>query len=72
MSTRHVSWPRLIAAALCLVPAAGGVALLFHDSGAALGLGLVGFFGAGVVVFARQAFTEPQPGPSTRSAPPHR
>lgn len=57
MSDRRVSWPLLALALLCLVPVAGGVTLLFYDGGAALGWGLIGFFGAGVVVLGRKALT---------------
>jgi hypothetical protein len=57
MNGSRVNWPLLVVALLCLVPVAGGVLLLFQDGGAALGLGLIGFFGAGVVVLARKALT---------------
>lgn len=53
-----MNWPLLVVALLCLVPVAGGVLLLFSDGGAALGWGLIGFFGAGVVVLARKALTD--------------
>lgn len=57
MSTRQISWSLLVVALLCLVPVAGGVALLTYDGGAALGWALIGFFGAGFVVLARKAVT---------------
>jgi hypothetical protein len=57
MSERRVSWSLLVVALLCLVPVAGGVVLLTYDGGAALGLALIGFFGAGVVVLGRKALT---------------
>ncbi|GAW49026.1 MULTISPECIES: hypothetical protein [unclassified Nocardioides] len=57
MGTPRVNWPLLVAALLCLVPVVAGVLLLGHDGGAALGWALIGFFGAGVVVLGRKAFT---------------
>jgi hypothetical protein len=57
MSQRRISWGLLVVALLCLVPVAGGVVLLTYDGGAALGLALIGFFGAGVVVLGRKALT---------------
>ncbi|GAA4699157.1 hypothetical protein [Nocardioides conyzicola] len=57
MSERKVSWSLLVVALLLLVPVAGGVALLTYDGGKALGLALIGFFGAGVVVLGRKALT---------------
>jgi hypothetical protein len=44
---------------LCLVPVVGGVALLLSGDagGEALGWALVGFFGSGVVVLGRKAFS---------------
>lgn len=57
MSERRISWSLLVVALLCLLPVAGGVALLFQDGGAALGWALIGFFGAGVVVLGRKALT---------------
>ncbi|WP_459973878.1 hypothetical protein [Nocardioides pyridinolyticus] len=57
MNDGRVNWPLLVVALLCLVPVAGGVLLLFRDGGAALGWGLIGFFGAGVVVLTRKALT---------------
>lgn len=57
MSERRISWGLLAVAIACLVPVAGGIVLLTYDGGAALGWGLIGFFGAGVVVLARKAFT---------------
>ena len=48
----------LVVALGCLLPALGGVALLLADGGGdALGLALIGFFGAGAVVLGRQALT---------------
>ncbi|KQW48996.1 hypothetical protein ASC77_09800 [Nocardioides sp. Root1257] len=57
MSERRVSWSLLVVAALCLVPVGLGIALLTYDGGAALGWGLIGFFGAGTVVLGRKALT---------------
>ena len=57
MSERRISWSLLVVAALLLLPVAGGVVLLTYDGGAALGLALIGFFGAGVVVLGRKALT---------------
>ncbi|WP_028643197.1 hypothetical protein [Nocardioides sp. URHA0020] len=57
MSERRISWSLLAFALLLLVPVVGGVVLLAHDGGAALGLALIGFFGAGVVVLGRKALT---------------
>ena len=57
MNDGRVNWPLLVVALLCLVPVVGGVLLLFQDGGAALGWGLIGFFGAGVVVLTRKALT---------------
>lgn len=45
----------LVAAALCLLVALGGGALLFATSGHALGFALLGFFGAGAFVLGRKA-----------------
>jgi hypothetical protein len=58
VSDRRVNWAMLLVALACLVPVAGGVTLLFYEGGAALGWGLIGFFGAGAVVLGRKAFTE--------------
>lgn len=57
MNDREISWPLLVVALLCALPALGGVALLLVDGdrGEALGFALVGFFGAGVVVLGRKA-----------------
>lgn len=44
----------LVVAALCLLAALGGVALLFADGGQALGFALLGFFGAGAFVLGRK------------------
>lgn len=58
MSERRISWGHAVLAVLCLVPVAAGVALLLSGpNGASLGWALVGFFGAGTVVLARQAVT---------------
>ena len=57
MSERRISWSLLVVAVLLLIPVAGGVVLLTYDGGAALGLALIGFFGAGVVVLGRKALT---------------
>lgn len=57
MSARQVNWSLLVIALLCLAPVIGGIALLTYDGGAALGWGLIGFFGAGVVVLGRKAIT---------------
>ena len=59
MSDRRISWPLLVLATLCLVPVAGGVALLLAEGegGDALGWALIGFFGAGVVVLGRKALS---------------
>ena len=57
MSTRQVNWSLLVVAVLCLAPVIGGIVLLTYDGGAALGWGLIGFFGAGVVVLGRKAIT---------------
>ena len=59
MNERRISWSLLVLALLCLVPVAGGVALLLSDGegGEALGWALVGFFGAGVVVLGRKALS---------------
>jgi len=56
---RRISWPLLVLAILCLLPVAGGVALLLSDDegGHALGWALVGFFGSGVVVLGRKALS---------------
>jgi hypothetical protein len=51
----RVNWGLLAVALLCLVPVVGGIVLLTYDGGAALGWGLIGFFGAGVVVLGRKA-----------------
>jgi hypothetical protein len=57
VATRQISWSLLVGALLCLVPVVGGVVLLGYDGGSALGWALIGFFGAGVVVLGRKAFT---------------
>ena len=57
MSVRNVNWSLLVVAVLLLIPVAAGVALLFYDGGTALGLALIGFFGAGVVVLGRKAIS---------------
>jgi len=53
----NVNWGLMLVALLCLVPVVGGIVLLTYDGGAALGWGLIGFFGAGVVVLGRKALT---------------
>lgn len=45
----------LMVAAMCLLTALGGVALLFVHGGQALGFALLGFFGAGAFVLGRKA-----------------
>jgi hypothetical protein len=57
VSEHRTSWSLLAVAVLCLVPVGIGVALLTYDGGAALGWGLIGFFGAGTVVLGRKALT---------------
>lgn len=59
MSARRISWSLLTLALLCLLPVAGGVALALSESegSQALGWGLVGFFGSGVVVLTRKALS---------------
>lgn len=52
-----VNWALLVAALLCLVPVAGGILLVQEDGGGPLGWALIGFFGAGVFVLGRKAFT---------------
>jgi hypothetical protein len=54
VSGREIKVPMLVAAALCLLAALGGVALLFADSGQALGFAVLGFFGAGAYVLGRK------------------
>lgn len=44
----------LVVAGLCLLVAAYGGALVFSDSGQALGFAILGFFGAGAVVLGRK------------------
>ncbi|MCW2845330.1 MAG: Alpha/beta hydrolase fold protein [Nocardioides sp.] len=56
MSESRIKWPVLVVALLCLLPVAGGVALLRSEGGQSLGWALVGFFGSGVVVLGRKAF----------------
>jgi hypothetical protein len=59
VNARHLRWPLLVLALLCLLPVAGGVALVLAEgeSGEALGWALIGFFGSGTVVLGRQAFS---------------
>ncbi len=58
MSERRIGWGHLLVAALCLLPVAVGVALVRSGpDGQSLGWALVGFFGAGVVVLTRTAFS---------------
>jgi hypothetical protein len=56
---RRTSWSTAVLALLCLVPVLGGVLLVTdgEEGSQALGWALVGFFGAGVVVLGRKAFT---------------
>ncbi|MDF1605726.1 hypothetical protein [Nocardioides sp. YIM 152315] len=56
MSTSRVNWSMLLVAIALLVPVAVGVVLVLGGS-APLGWALVGFFGAGAVVLAKQAIT---------------
>lgn len=59
MSERGTNWLLLLAALLCLGPVVGGVLLAFTgDGGEALGFALIGFFGSGVVVLGRKAFSD--------------
>jgi hypothetical protein len=51
-----VNWSMLLVAALLLLPVLGGIALVLNDA-APIGWALIGFFGAGVVVLGRRAFT---------------
>lgn len=53
VNDREIKVPMLVAAALCLLAALGGGALLLADSGHALGFALLGFFGAGAFVLGR-------------------
>ena len=57
MNERHLRWPLLILALLCLVPVAGGVALVLAEGEGSepLGWALIGFFGSGAVVLGRKA-----------------
>lgn len=55
MSKREIKVPMLIVAALCLLVALAGGTLVFTDGGEALGMGLLGFFGAGAFVLGRKA-----------------
>jgi hypothetical protein len=57
MGSRQISWGRLVGALVCLLPVIGGVLLIQEDGGTPLGWALIGFFGAGVVVLGRKAFT---------------
>ena len=58
VKSRRIRWSLVVMAFLCLVMVAGGVVLLVtgNETGRIYGWGLVGFFGSGVVVLARQAF----------------
>lgn len=51
-----MNWGLLLAALACLVAATAGLALVLAGGGP-LGWALLGFFGAGVVVLGRKAFT---------------
>jgi hypothetical protein len=55
VNAREIKVPMLVAAALCLLAALVGGALIFSDSGHALGFALLGFFGAGAFVLGRKA-----------------
>ena len=44
----------LVVALLCLMTALLGAAMVFSDSGQALGFALLGFFGAGAFVLGRK------------------
>lgn len=59
VSIRHLSWPVLAVALLCLLPVAAGVVLVLsgREGSEALGYGLIGFFGAGAFVLARKALS---------------
>jgi hypothetical protein len=59
VNERHLRWPLLVLALLCLVAVAGGVALVLADGegGEPLGWALIGFFGSGAVVLGRKAVT---------------
>jgi hypothetical protein len=59
---RGISWPLLVLALMCAIPAVvGGLWVLGGDEDyQALGFAVLGFFGAGVVVLGRKAF---RPGP---------
>ena len=59
MGKREINGAMLVVALGCLIPALAGLALLLADGsgGDALGLALLGFFGAGAVVLGRQALT---------------
>ncbi|PWN01635.1 hypothetical protein DJ010_16435 [Nocardioides silvaticus] len=56
MATRPIKAPMLVVAALCLMTALLGAAMVFSDSGQALGFALLGFFGAGAFVLGRKGF----------------
>ena len=56
MSNSRVNWSLLVLALVCLVPVVAGVALIVAER-APLGWALAGFFGAGVVVLGRKAFS---------------
>ncbi|WP_127480727.1 hypothetical protein [Nocardioides pantholopis] len=58
---RPVKWPLLILAGFCLIPAVWGGLWAWggDEGGEALGLAVLGFFGAGVVVLVQNAFRRP-------------
>jgi hypothetical protein len=55
VASREINAPLLAVAVMCLFAALAGAALLFTDSGQALGFALLGFFGAGAFVLGRKA-----------------
>ncbi|HET6154657.1 MAG TPA: hypothetical protein VFE15_17075 [Marmoricola sp.] len=55
MAERRIKAPLLVVAAVCLLLALGGGALLFVPNGQPLGFALLGFFGAGSFVLGRKA-----------------
>lgn len=60
--SRGVSWPLLVLALMCAIPAVvGGLWVAGGDEDyEGIGFAVLGFFGAGVVVLGRKAF---RPGP---------
>lgn len=55
VNDREIKVPMLVVAALCLLVALVGGALLFVHGGQALGFALLGFFGAGAFVLGRKS-----------------